>query len=94
MQNQSPRNQGRAERLTARIDRATSDVNAFLLVLAVGLAVLDFTCFFAFKLENALPSPARVETNHSLLAKPAAAAGQQPMAAIAPTQPGGTNGSR
>ena len=72
-----------------RLDRAAGELNAFLLVLAIGLAVLDFTCFFAFQVRDALPSPARLEATHghALVTKPAPAAGQQPVAAIAPTRP-------
>lgn len=44
--------------IAARMDRAAADVNAVLLVLAIGLAALDFSCFFAFKLRDALPPPA------------------------------------
>ena len=86
MENQSPRNHGRAEPWTVRLDRLAGELNAFLLVLAIGLAILDFTCFFAFKVRDALPSPARIEADRSLMAKPAAATGQ-PMSAIAPTKP-------
>src|SRR5205823_11248728 len=73
MENQSPRNHGQAERWTVRLDRLAGELNAFLLVLAIGLAILDFTCFFAFKVRDALPSPARIEADRSLMAKPAAA---------------------
>jgi len=31
-------------------------MNAFLLVLAIGLATLDLTCLWAFKLRDALPA--------------------------------------
>ncbi len=50
--------------LIGRIDRAAKELNAFLLVLAIGLAVLDFTCFFAFKISAALPAAvAAADTN-------------------------------
>lgn len=39
----------------ARLDRAAQDVNAFLLVLAFGLAALDASIFVAVKLRDALP---------------------------------------
>ena len=41
--------------LSARLDAAAKDLNAVLLVLAIGLAVLDVTCFFAFEVRNAMP---------------------------------------
>ena len=37
-------------------ERAAGDMNAFLLVLAIGLATLDLTCLWAFKLRDALPA--------------------------------------
>jgi hypothetical protein len=45
--------------LVARLDRAAGDVNAFLLVLAIGLATLDLTCLWAFKMRDLLPAMAR-----------------------------------
>ena len=53
-----PQNGGPAKGFVARLDRATRDLNVFLLVLAIGLAVLDLTCFWAMKLRDVLP-PAR-----------------------------------
>jgi hypothetical protein len=38
-----------------RVDRAARDVNAFLFVLAVGLAALDLSCYWAIKLRDSLP---------------------------------------
>ena len=87
MENRSQRSPGRTERLTGRLDRAARELNAFLLVLAIGLAVLDFTCFFAFKVRDALPPTARVEAEPSLMSKPAVAAGRSAAAAMTPTKP-------
>jgi hypothetical protein len=42
--------------LATRLDRAARDMNAFLLVVAIGLATLDLTCLWAFKLRDALPA--------------------------------------
>jgi hypothetical protein len=35
------------KRLVQRLDRAFADINAFLLALAIGLAMLDIACFAA-----------------------------------------------
>jgi hypothetical protein len=71
------RQQG-AKRLIERLDRVSGDLNAVLLTLAIGLAVLDLTCFFAFEIRDALPSVARADA--SLAAKPQPVA-QQSLAA-------------
>jgi hypothetical protein len=52
--------QGTRKSGTAGFDRAVRELNAFLLVLAIGLAVLDTTCFVAFKVRDSLPSAALV----------------------------------
>jgi len=44
MQNRLPEKNPRPSSLVARLDRAARDMNAFLLVLAIGLATLDLTC--------------------------------------------------
>ena len=80
------RNDNGAKRWMGRIDSAARELNAFLLVLAIGLAALDFTCFFAFEIREALPSPARVSSDPSVMAKPTPAAGQT-FAALPPTRP-------
>ena len=77
MQNRLPEKNPRPSSLVARLDRAARDMNAFLLVLAIGLATLDLTCLWAFKLRDSLPSPSRataassVQTNKPPEAKPA-----------------------
>jgi len=62
MQDPSSHNDGQRPGLAARIDRAARDMNAFLLVLAIGLATLDFSCFLAIKLRDALPPAQRGDT--------------------------------
>jgi len=59
MQNQSPKKHPPPRGLAARLDRAAGDVNAFLLVLAIGLATLDLTCLWALKMHDLLPAMAR-----------------------------------
>lgn len=90
MQNGAQRKNGGAKRLIDRLDRASGDFNAFLLTLAIGLAVLDFTCFFAFEVRSALPSPARVSADASVMQHPLSPAfqqQQQAIAALSPTRP-------
>ena len=70
MPNQSPKKDPRS--LAARLDRAAGDMNAFLLVLAIGLATLDLTCLWAFKMQEALPTMARATaTSTAAVNKPA-----------------------
>jgi hypothetical protein len=38
--------------LAKQLDRWAGELNAFLMVLAVGLAVLDFTCFTALHINT------------------------------------------
>jgi hypothetical protein len=69
----------------ARLDRAAGDMNAFLLVLAIGLAMLDVTCLWAFRMRDALPAMARVSATSAVVAdKPASATGLQSTAAATP----------
>lgn len=65
----------RGKGVVRRLDRATEGVNAVLLVFAIGLAMLDFTCFCAFEAQSALPSIARTDAGPpalSQVAKPEA----------------------
>jgi hypothetical protein len=58
--------------LAARLDRAAGDMNAFLLVLAIGLATLDLTCLWAFRMRDLLPAMARATaTSTAAVNKPA-----------------------
>jgi hypothetical protein len=59
MENRLPEKDPRPRSLAGRLDRAARDMNAFLLVLAIGLATLDLTCLWAFKMRDALPTAAR-----------------------------------
>jgi hypothetical protein len=40
--------------LVRQVDRCLNQVNGFLLALAIGLAILDATCFTALRVEDAL----------------------------------------
>ena len=55
MDNPIPTRPERKPPLLDRLDAAARELNAILLVLAIGLAVLDFTCFFALEVRNAMP---------------------------------------
>ncbi|HKS88043.1 MAG TPA: hypothetical protein VJR70_01260 [Stellaceae bacterium] len=61
MENDSPRSKSRKSRWNDRFNTATRDLNAVLVVVAIGLAVLDFTFFIALTARDAMPSapPAR-----------------------------------
>src|SRR6266542_6921331 len=55
----SPQNDDSPKRLLVRLDRVAREMNVFLLVLALGLAVLDLTCLWAVRMADALPAMAR-----------------------------------
>jgi hypothetical protein len=55
MDDPNPARPERKQPLMARLDAAAQDLNAVLLVLAIGLAILDFTCFFALEVTKAIP---------------------------------------
>jgi len=77
------------KRRTAGFDRAVRELNAFLLVLAIGLAVLDATCFIAFEVRDSLPSATLAN------AGPAAAmplGGAQSLTALSPSKPSASAG--
>ena len=78
MENRMQQSQDKKRPLMNRLDEAARDLNAVLLVLAIGLAVLDFTCFFAFEIRNALPPVRRVDADYSVVATPATAAAPTP----------------
>ena len=80
MDNPTPTRPERKPPLLDRLDAAARDLNAVLLVLAIGLAVLDFTCFFALEVRNAIPP--RLPTE-AIAATPATAA-IPPAQAVAP----------
>jgi hypothetical protein len=69
MPDQSPKKDPQS--LAARLDRAAGDMNALLLVLAIGLAALDLTCLWAFKMRDVLPAMARATaTSTTAINKP------------------------
>ena len=65
MENHWPEKQKIKKRWFNRIDSAAAEVNPVLLVLAIGLAVLDFTCLFAIELRDALPVARHVSAEPS-----------------------------
>lgn len=72
-------------RLIDRLDKATRDVNVFLLVVVIGLAMLDFTAYCAFKITEEMPV--------SFAAGATAPASTQTIAAAAPAQAAVSHGS-
>lgn len=86
MQNRLPDKNPRPKGLAARLDRAAGDLNAFLLVLAIGLATLDLTCFWAFKMRDALPSMA-LTTSSSAAVNPSNAPQPKKAEASRPNAP-------
>jgi len=60
MPNRSPKKSPSPKSLAARLDRAAGDMNAFLLVLAIGLATLDLTFLVTQNVVNHLPPVTRV----------------------------------
>src|SRR4029453_11869081 len=66
MPDQSPKKQPSRTNLTARLDRAAGAMNAFLLVLAIGLATLDLTCLWALKMRDLLPAMARATATSTM----------------------------
>ena len=87
MENQSPRHDAGARRWADRLDRAAREMNAFLLVLAIGLATLDLTGFVAFTIRDAAPAVARGSVDPSDAARRAGALGPS-VAVLVPTKPG------
>src|SRR5436853_7843948 len=67
MLNRSPQEDDSSKRLLARLDRIAREMNAFLLVLAIGLATLDLTCLWAFKLRDALPAMTRTSASSTAI---------------------------
>lgn len=73
-----------AKRRIHGFDRAIAELNAILLVLAIGLGALDATCFVAFKVRDALPSTGLIATAGP---NSAAAVKGQPLALLMPSRP-------
>jgi hypothetical protein len=87
MENQPPQQKVKRSRLIEGLDRGAREMNAFLLVLAIGLAALDVTGFVAFTIRDAAPSVARGSVDPSDAAKRAGSLGPS-VAVLAPTKPG------
>jgi len=49
-----------------RIDRVAGDLNVLLVVIAIGLATLDLTCLWAFKMRDALPAMAHATATSTM----------------------------
>jgi len=62
-------------RWAERVEHTAGNLNVVLLVVAIGLAMLDVTCFLALKAREALPSPALAAANAAAV-KPIAAPNQ------------------
>src|SRR3954454_1669220 len=69
--------------LLDRLDRAAGNMNAYLLVIAIGLAALDFTCFSLFQAQNSLGQATRAGSNPP--ARSASAAQNNSFAAVKST---------
>ena len=87
MLNRSPQQDDWRKPLLVRLDRVAGEVNAFLFVLALGLAALDLTCLWAFRMADALPAMARGHVTGAVTPnKPAVPAGRS-TAALTPSNP-------
>jgi hypothetical protein len=71
MQDHWSRNRQPPKGLLDRLDRAAGNMNAYLLVIAIGLAALDFTCFWIFQARKALPPSGRTGANAAINSAPA-----------------------
>ena len=71
MQDHWSRNRQPPKGLLDRLDRAAGNMNAYLLVIAIGLAALDFTCFWIFQARNALPPGGRTGATAAMNSAPA-----------------------
>ena len=86
MENRSLRTDAGATRWIARLDRIARELNAVLLVLAIGLAALDLTGFVTVTMRDAAPALARASIDPSEAARRAAAQGPS-VAVLTPTKP-------
>ena len=69
-----------------RLDRVLREMNAVLLVAAMGLAALDITGFVAVSMRDAVPSVVQRSFDPSEAAKRASSLGPS-VAVLAPTKP-------
>ena len=72
MQPLSPLQQNSSTQLILRLNRVLGEINVVLIVIAIGLAVLDFTCFVTLtasteimRAQARLPAPIFVRTTMS-----------------------------
>ena len=65
MQQPPLREERTSKQLTHRLDRLFGDINAFLIALAIGLAILDFTCFTALRMIAATQASAANEATQT-----------------------------
>ena len=85
MLDRSPQEDDSRKRLLVRLDRLAGEMNAFLFVLALGLAALDLTCLWAFRMADAFPTMGRNNPAGAVMPnKPAVLPGRT-MAAQAPS---------
>jgi hypothetical protein len=87
MEHRSPQHDASVKQLINRLDPVLREMNAVLLVLAIGLAALDVTGFVAVAVRDAAPSVARFSVDPSEAAKRASSLGPS-VAVPAPTKPG------
>ena len=85
MLNRSPQPDDSPKRLLARLDRLAGEMNAFLFVLALGLAALDLTCLWAFRMADALPTMGRNNPTGAVMPNKSAVLPGRTMAAQAPS---------
>jgi len=90
MLNRSPQENNSPKRLLTRLERVAGEMNAFLFVLALGLAALDLTCLWAFRMADALPAMARSNATGAVMPnKPAVLPGRT----MAPQAPSNSSAS-
>jgi hypothetical protein len=87
MEHRSPPHDASAKQLINRLDRVAREMNAVLLVLAIGLAALDVSGVVAVAIRDAALSVARFSVDPSEAAKRAASLGPS-VAVLVPTNPG------
>ena len=86
MENRSPQHNASAKQLINRLDRLAREMNAMLLVLAIGLAALDVSGVVAAVIRDAAPSVARFSVDPSDAAKRATSLGPS-VGVLAPAKP-------
>jgi hypothetical protein len=87
MQNRWAKRDRSKKRLLNRIDRVAGEMNVFLLIVAIGLAFLDFTCFFVLETRGTIPAQHRAAAFGK--GTKVQLDGSTPTAIAAPTRPAG-----